>query len=299
MDPQSREQRRRNRQSRDSWERYASHRQCLMQLLVPAETRRSFKSEAAADAPAGRSGGTLAVFGAGNGNDLDLQRLLRAFERVHLIDLDAQALHHAVAAQHVQHNKRVRLWPGVDVTGLLRSVAEWTPQQAPTVSELAAVRQALAHRPALDGLPASDVTASTGLLTQLVEGLVHTLGDAHPALAELIQALRRQHLRLLLEHTRPGGRVIVTLEVLSNETFPDLLRLSAEQLAQALMAEVQRGNFFTGVNPAAVLHQLRTDGQLTSLCADVQITRPWRWDFAVRTYAVVALVLRRAAEIRL
>jgi hypothetical protein len=42
--------------------------------------------------------GGWGTLGAGNGNDIDLARLLDRFEQVHLVDLDSEAVIHGVAA---------------------------------------------------------------------------------------------------------------------------------------------------------------------------------------------------------
>ena len=66
-----------NRSTRGCWGRYASHRKRVMSL-VP-------------------SGGSVAVLGAGNCNDIELSQLAADFDAMHLIDLDTEACTAALA----------------------------------------------------------------------------------------------------------------------------------------------------------------------------------------------------------
>ncbi|MBT4865894.1 MAG: hypothetical protein HON53_12380, partial [Planctomycetaceae bacterium] len=74
----------RNLSTRDCWDGYAHHRSVVTELLV-----RSSRSD----------DGALCVLGAGNSNDLDLQKLLHTFSEIHLVDLDDEAISEGVNRQ--------------------------------------------------------------------------------------------------------------------------------------------------------------------------------------------------------
>src|SRR5690349_5752462 len=100
-----------NAASRDAWDQYSSHRKVVTEILT-----------------AGVSPGPsrLCVLGAGNCNDLDLAALLAVHREVHLVDLDAEALAHGVERQGRADNPAVRCHGGLDVTGVLNTLAAWS-----------------------------------------------------------------------------------------------------------------------------------------------------------------------------
>ena len=65
-----------NATSRDHWDAFAEHRQCLTAVLArPTTAERS----------------RLCILGAGNTNDLDLTALLSTHREVHLVDIDSES----------------------------------------------------------------------------------------------------------------------------------------------------------------------------------------------------------------
>ena len=143
------EQRRRNRACRDSWVLYATHRQKVMDLLAE-------RSE--------DDGGRLCVFGAGNCNDMDLNRLAERFHEIALVDLDGEALVAGVAAQRVARRERIQVHGGVDVTGIGEWLSRWTPASPPDDEALRLwIDRAQRASPGTI-LPPQDVTASVCLL---------------------------------------------------------------------------------------------------------------------------------------
>src|SRR5215471_11691642 len=69
-----------NRETASSWEQFSQHRAQMTQLALEA---------------APETGGRLAVLGAGNCNDLDLDALTARYREVHLIDVDVEAVRRA------------------------------------------------------------------------------------------------------------------------------------------------------------------------------------------------------------
>lgn len=260
---------RRNRQAQEAWNAYANHRQRVGELLTRGEVR-----------------GRLCVLGSGNCNDLDLARLADTFAEVHLVDLDSQALNLALKRQAVTNRASIVLHGEVDVTGIADQLAEL---EAPSDEQIAVVIAA-AGRAVLPPLGGPfEVVASVGLLTQLIDSVVMALREEHPQLLALIAAVRRRHLELMLELLPRGGMGLLVTEIVSSETAPELLAVPEAQLAQLAQHWIEQRNFFTGVNPFVLQSLLRSDPALAPSVQQVQLLRPWRWQFVSRTYAVCAL----------
>lgn len=59
---------------------------------------------------ASASTGSIALFGIGPANDIDLRRLSERFERIMLIDLDRESMERGIARYGLQHCPTVQLW---------------------------------------------------------------------------------------------------------------------------------------------------------------------------------------------
>jgi len=277
MNPLVTEQQRRNRESRNGWDLYAHHRDRVTSLLL----------DAAAYQPAGR----LCVLGAGNCNDLDLQRLLVRFRQIELVDLDGDSLAVGCGQQGLGQDARIVLHPDVDLTGIYPGLSAFrTP--APSASEIDALAAA-ARSAGFPMIPsAGDVVASVGLLSQLVDSILTTVPDPQRALP-LIQSVRHRHLVLLAQQTRPGGTGVLVTEVVSSDTAEDLPTVPEHALPDFLADQLARRNFFTGLHPGVILESFRTASDLAELVDGVRAAPPWKWQFLSRTYAVAALIFRR------
>lgn len=273
------EQQRRNVQCRHSWERYATHRDRVTQLVIKARRQPSQRE--------------LCVLGAGNVNDLDLQRLLDDGWQMHLVDIDESALREGVARQGLHDDPRIAIHGPVDVTGCLQELC-----QLDRSSSLEVVREITTalgtSRPTYE-VPAADVVLSTGLLSQLVEIATLSISSEHVGFVELVQALRLQHLRMLAELTRPKGTMILTSEVVSSTTAPQLLTTTEQDLPSVLSLLLLQGNFFSGLHPGLIGQTLQTDPVLSEQIEHLQVEGPWLWDFVARTYAVCAFVGHKAS----
>lgn len=274
MDRITAEQVRRNRDARQGWVLYQHHRERITQLLLSAATSHD---------------ATLLVLGAGNCNDLDLQRLRQHFSLIALVDLDAEALSQGCELQGLAGEAAIQCHGGIDVTGVAARMHAWQPQHPADADEATAVvRDALAV-PLLD-IPHGpfDVVASVGLLTQLIEMVGLTLGTQHPQFLSLMSAIRLRHLRLLLELTRPGGRAWLFSEVVSSLTCPALLQTAESNLMPVLQRAITQHNFFTGANPNILNRLFQEDPELSASIASLESPPPWLWNFFTRTYAVCA-----------
>src|SRR4051794_3659601 len=97
-----------HRLSPDVWHLYAPQRERVMALV-----------------PRRPAGGSLCVFGAGKCDDLDLPELTERFARVHLVDLDGEAMERARDRQPARVREAIVLHGGVDLSGLLAHLDDW------------------------------------------------------------------------------------------------------------------------------------------------------------------------------
>jgi len=271
-------QKKHNRQSRRSWDLYASHRKRVTDLLCRGATPRP---------------GRLIVLGAGNCNDLDLAQLAGSFSEVHLADLDRAALEFGRTQQPELNSSQVQLHGDIDVTGVCEDLARWNPQNPPSQEQVAlCARRAVSA--ALPDLPAPfDVAASVCLLTQLTETVALAVGERHPRFVDLMLAVRNRHLRMLVELTKPGGRLCLVTDVVSSVTYPGLAAVPDAHLSGTVSRLIQDRNFFTGANPFVLHRFLDTDSTTSHLVDNNELIPPWRWDFGPRVYAVCAICARR------
>ncbi len=280
MNPIAEEQQRRNEQSRHGWDRYAPHRLRVTRLLTEA---------ASPDA-------RLCVLGAGNSNDIDLRALLQAYAELHLVDLDPAALSFGVRQQNCGPTAPIRLYGGVDLTFIMDRLARCAAGTPPTDDELDACAHALIDPRPLDVPGPFDVVASVCVLSQLVQSVEMAIGQRHARFLEMVTRVRAQHLRLLLDLLRPGGRAVLVLDFISSQTCPDLCQIPESGLLDKARELIANHNFFTGVNPAVAARLFASDPALSRSVARVQLTEPWRWDFGPRTYLVCAILVRRRAD---
>ena len=252
-----------NRQTRQAWERCASHRARLNAII----------GEAAAPA---HGAGSICVLGAGNCNDLDLRQLSAGFASVSLVDLDREALEEAVERQHASG---VRLIAPFDLSGVLDTLD----------SEPNAILHRLGE-PAPVDVPGGpfDVVASCCVLTQMFQ----SIEDAGLATVEPILALRRRHLRQLWDLTRAGGAFVLATDVVSTTTAPDLNDIPEPMLGRRLERLIEQRNFFTGANPAAIWQELLDE--FVPEGAVLVSHDPWMWPLAQsHSYLTWAVTVRR------
>jgi hypothetical protein len=263
-----------NRVTADFWREFADHRARQTDLVLEA------------------GGGTLAVLGAGNCNDLDLRRLAAGFDAIHLVDLDAEAVGRARARQDDAVASRLVLRAPLDLSGALAELPRWRNQ------ELSPAQLTALSRRATDQVAAAvperfDTVLSACLLSQIMHGCYVALGS-HPQLTNIGDALASAHLRALLALTRPGGRVVFVTDTVSSDTYP-LRELWGQQPPAALLAHLdQTNNVLSGTAISAVRRVLA--GEAAALASRPRLVEPWLWQMHPEvTLLVYALVLQRAA----
>jgi hypothetical protein len=235
------------------------------------------------------SGSSLCVLGAGNLNDLDLDRLLHLYERVDLADLDVDAVHAGLARQKDIATAAVRVQGPIDLSGILDRL----PAGSHEGDDAAALCDALAHhRCMVEGAP-FDVTLSAGLLTQLLQAVVDSSLAPDDVVAVSL-ALRDKHLADLVHLTGPGGTLVLVTDVVSTTTAAQLLDTAQADLEEQMAELVAARNFFTGTNPYRIAALLEEDERFRDLVTDVRLLEPWLWRVTVdRQHLTCAILARR------
>lgn len=269
-----------NQASRPNWEEGAAHRNLITRYLIDL-----------AESPGGR----LCVLGAGNCNDLDLQKLSQVYSEVHLVDLDETALKYAVDFQAVSEDPSIHLHV-LDLTGVGDRLAAFKKDRDQGEEELQQIMASLSESRELDISGPFDVVCSTCILSQLILQVVHAAGESHPRFEELMVAVREQHFRTVLDLTVEGGAGLVISDFVSSESAADLKDVPDFQFTQYLSQLLSSRNFFHGVHPGLLYAQLKGKAPLAKLVEDVEMLPPWRWDLGPRQYAVAALRFRRRAN---
>ena len=219
--------------------------------------------ELAAQAPADTA---ACVLGAGNCNDIDLPVLTARHQPLTLVDLDGDALHAALRRHDPAVANVCRTLGGADLD----------------------LGQPGDLEPATFGL-----VLSVGMLSQLLDRVLRTAPTPTAAVLEAVRQSRRRHLRLVADLLAPGGVGIVSLELVSSDTLPELPHTSAGELPSLLHRAAAAGNFYTGARPDAVVADLAADEHFAGRDLSVQVLAPWLWHFGPRTYAVYGLRLSR------
>ncbi len=279
------EQIRRNALSAGCWQSYAGHRRQVTGLLC--------------DLPLDRPTPSLCVLGAGNCNDLDLQQLADRFATMCLVDVDGDAMHQAIHRQKMHDVSRIRILGRVDLTGLIDVLDDRTIDDPVGQQRLRRfVQRSEPWVPgSLEGLAGSfDVVVSVCTISQLIDSIVLSLGQAHPNFLELVFAVRRQHLQLMRALLRSGGRGVLVTDFVSSETCPELVDASPERLPSLCAQLIRQHNFFTGLNPMAIAHLLSQDDLFKNQTDEVRLTAPWSWQYVHRTYAVAAVLFGKKRD---
>lgn len=264
-----------NRRTRDNVEEFAPHRRRVTAEIVKA---------------AGLADGCVAVLGAGNANDLDLPVLAHAFKEVHLADLDLEALEE-VAGRYPDLDGVVRRHGGVDLSGVAARLDRLS--ETPQDDEIDELVAAAASVRLPDVGFAYGVVASTCLLTQLMNSAVAAVGEGHPRLIEVLEAIRTGHLRLLADLTAAGGTALLFTDVASSDDVPEIAT-APESVLPALVARLSlEKRFFLGVDPNQLEKQLRGDPYIAPRVTSVRRLGFWRWRISkARTFLVYAVAFQ-------
>ena len=270
----------RNTDSRDGWHRFADHREQVMSLLL------NLPGDASDPGPQ-----RICLLGAGNCNDIDLPQLMHRFAEVHLVDLDRDALIAGTHAQGVSESEQIKLYGGVDLSGIVEELGRWH-EIPPQPGDYPAV-VANARSTTIPVAGPFDVVASLCTISQLLDAVMIASGQPTQESITLALAVRDRHLELMEQLTRPGGRLILITDVTSSATVPDLDAMPLEQLPVKLIEMINTRNFFTGLNPFALLARYRQDPEWESRAESAELSAPWIWNLGPRHYIVCALSVRK------
>jgi hypothetical protein len=218
--------------------------------------------------------------------------LLSAYREVHLVDLDAEALRLGVERQGVAGHPALRTFGNIDLTGMLETLATFTPASEIRPECLAALSEWPALRVlAMLGGP-YDVVASTCLLSPLIGNAFHAVGESHPGFMSLVQSIRAGHLRLLAALAVPGGTVMLITDVSSSDLVPELRTVSESSLGRLLPRLARDRQFFHGVSPEVLWSLSEQLPVLRDRLSERTPIAPWRWRLHARVYLVWALTYR-------
>lgn len=279
----TKEQSRNNSKTRDAWQRFDSHRTRIADLICRSAGKLSNGPGIENDRP------SLAIFGAGNGNDLAVERLLETFGRIHMFDLDQDALDH-LKDRHCQSRlakEVIHVEPAIDLTGIVTELQRYPqnatrPQAEMFADKARAVPNIITDRQ-------FDMVVSTCMLTQLFDGVLQAVGAAHPHTHFLMFALREGHLNLMCRAIRPGGVGLLVTDIVSSDTLPELKNAKEESVLAIARQAIKQRNFFTGTLPWAIKDLLSTM-LLESADQPWEVHSPWKWQIGTnRCYLVTAI----------
>ena len=263
-----------NRQAAGSWGRVAGHRARVTELLTSL----------------GGGGGRLCLLGPGRLTDVALAPLLATYRTIDLVDIDPASVDDGLMRQELVGCDAVRRHPALDLTGVLDRLPRLDQGSAAGAGQAGdpLVARLRRDRCWVSGAP-FDVTASTGVLTQLLQSVVESALEGEAA-DEVALALRDKHLADLVALTRTGGSFVLVTDVVSTTSAPYLLTLSPDRLEEAMSDLVAARNFFTGTNPYRICEIL---GGLAGV-RDVTLNAPWLWPVTPdRSHLTCAVVARR------
>lgn len=252
-------QKRTNRSSLRHRESFGAHRRHLTALLLPEGTD---------------PGLSLCVLGAGNCQDLDLERLAAQYAAIHLVDLDAQALIAARDRQPPDVRARIVCEPAVDLSGMLEVIDRWAEMQVDP-SELLAHPGHTARRLAAR-LGRFDVVLSACMLSQMHLSLLNILTDRHPLHAALSYTLTLTHLRCLELFRQPAGRALLATDAARLDQL-DLQPYSELEPAPLLGALLARHQVFDAVDPRLLDAMVRDDPELSERASLSEPLDVWVW----------------------
>jgi hypothetical protein len=237
------------------------------------------------------SGGRLCILGAGNCNDVDLERMAAAFSEIHLVDIDSTALARAAARQPPSVRSRLRRHAPVDLSGLNKRLKKWK-SAPPTPGGLEATA-ASALRSVVGALPGPfDVVVSACVLTQMSFKLLEELGDGHAMLGPIRLSLMATHLGTLVDLTAVGGASLLVCDLVSSTSHPMEEITDKSDLPQVMREVVASGAFYHAANPA-LIHDLLVERHHERI-AEPELCEPWLWNGSHgRTYLVYAMRIFR------
>ena len=265
-----------NADSRGQWGTFESHRRRVSTLLGAGTT----------------GGGTrLCVLGAGNCNDLDLPALLTSHREVHLVDLDPAAMEAGAIRQEVADHPGLRRHGGIDLTGMLESIASWSPNSDDHRCGPPSPRS-LARRPDRPGVAGAVRPRRLDLPAQPAPRLLLS-GDRRPS--PPVPRGRPGHPRRPPPIAGPtghstGGTATLITDVASSEHYPPLPDVP-EHASGGLAADNSNGSGPTSRASSRGRSSRPFDWRWAGIRSPSRTIPPWRWRLHSRIYLVWALIV--------
>jgi hypothetical protein len=266
-----------NQNNERNWDLYQGHRYRLTRLLEAVQR-----------------GEGLCVLGAGNGDDLDLPRLVRAFGEVHLVDLDGEALARALARVSEPQRRKITVHADVDLGGLLESIEGWA-DDFPREAQWPALADAAGARIAARVGRRFDVVLSDCIVSQLAIPFYRALVARPPEWAALMRAIGRAHVGAMGSLLSIGGTGVLlgdfphapgsggSGEISSWDTLdPEVLR--------RLTGGIQL------LRKPAVLMELAGAPDLPVRLDLVRLTEPWGWMHGQGLQVAYGVLFKRPDE---
>jgi len=263
--PRLKTQRELNLKTRKNWKKFASHRKRIFDII---KTLHKSVDE------------SILIIGSGNCNDLKVKRINELYANMSFVDVDIEATIKSIKRSTGSIPSSFQFF-SKDLTGAFHLL---DPPKWQKVNEILN-----SHR--WDSGILHDVVISTNVLSQIISG---TFLKAYEHYADqersqetniqeqglLAMALRNQHLETMLLNMKIGGRGIVIIDFVNVKTAPHILKQAP---TMHLMYELaSQGNFFTGLNPFAILQRWQNNEKL----ANVEILEPWIWGNEFLVYAI-------------
>jgi hypothetical protein len=272
-------QERNNLQARAAWERVASHRQKVTEILLDAGPR----------------GGRLCLLGAGNCLDIDIPRLLDRFSQLTLVDIDPIAMDFGIKSQMADRPfdlDRVQCcamdlcgWTAVPES-VLQSLQSPTPMWQEILSSISTYKA-----PIQDSEP-FDVVASMCILSQIMAPAL-TIATNDPTQLSIVVQCRRAHLDLMWKLAGDHGALVLITDFVATDSSPELWYMESNQLADKMMQLIREGNFFSGVNPRIIASEIASHPRVKTGAARVHLHPPWLWKlYDARGYLVAAFTVQ-------
>lgn len=240
-----------NRASEDEWVPYSSHRAHVTKLVLGQLSK----------------GDHLAIFGAGNCNDIDLHPLVRRAKKIALVDIDSEASYRGLRRQHLAPT------PELEVV-----VSDLSDSEAPA---------------SLGG--EFDLVVSSAILTQIFAAILWRGRVTEGSYNDLVLQAREAHVRRIVHCLRPktGVGIIVT-DVVSTQTCGKLWHTRTEReydLVELLHECLESGDFFTGTNPFGIAQSIERMGG-----RNIALAPPWLWQQGDDLRLVCAVRFGRPAD---
>jgi hypothetical protein len=240
-------------------------------------------------------GEVLAVLGAGNCNDLDLEVLSRSFREIHLVDLDYEALRRARARQKPDVARKLVLRAPVDLSGALHRLMSF--RRRPSIEAQLASLPSACTDSVLAAVPERfDAVLSACVLSQLLHACAVAMTPSHPHLPAVSCALVLAHVRSTALLLKPGGTGVLVTDMASSEASRDNESWGGQERETLARNLEESHRCASGTGPAFLARLMDGDRVLTPLLDGApQPVKPWVWQFGeTLSYLVHAMVFRRA-----